>query len=291
MVVQLGTMYSSITLIHSSALSFRPGSTKCNEGAVSQAPMMPETITPRVVSVCDAVNRSGVSSSSSAPTFEVLRHRQILGNDTLKLSGTRARKCAENRTRRSTEGLVAMLCTRRRLREKDMCQDTCEIWLTPTDPRVLMVGLLAQPEKGLVRPDDVAELQLWSSWRIVSMEQETWTCDKARTWSKIHEIAERCVADSTKQPKQRGRKRSSVDRTMLWEFWKTLGILRQTWLVVCGYVIKSVMCVGVHCRKNLLFYDKFYNGCHFWSKGVWNLMFFPLISPPPSFIREFLGKM
>ena len=26
----------------------------------------------------------------------------------------------------------------------------------PTDPRVLMVGLLAQPEKGLVRPDDVA---------------------------------------------------------------------------------------------------------------------------------------
>ena len=39
--------------------------------------------------------------------------------------------------------------------------------VTPTDPRVQMVGLLAQPEKGLVRPDDVAELQLWSSWRLL----------------------------------------------------------------------------------------------------------------------------
>ena len=38
----------------------------------------------------------------------------------------------------------------------------------PTDPRVLMVGLLAQPEKGLVGPDDVAELQLWSSLRLLA---------------------------------------------------------------------------------------------------------------------------
>ena len=44
---------------------------------------------PRVVSVCDAVNRSGVSSSSRASVFEVLRDSQILGSDTLKMSGTR----------------------------------------------------------------------------------------------------------------------------------------------------------------------------------------------------------
>ena len=40
---------------------------------------MRETITPRVVAVCDAVDRSGVSSSSSASIFEVLRDSQILG--------------------------------------------------------------------------------------------------------------------------------------------------------------------------------------------------------------------
>ena len=49
-----------------------------------------------------------------------------------------------------------------------MCQDNCEIWQTPTDPRVLMVGLLAQPEKVLVGPDDVAELQFWSSSRLLA---------------------------------------------------------------------------------------------------------------------------
>ena len=45
--------------------------------------MTPETITPRVVAVCDAVNRSGVSSSSSESVSEVLRDRQILGTDKL----------------------------------------------------------------------------------------------------------------------------------------------------------------------------------------------------------------
>ena len=49
-----------------------------------------------------------------------------------------------------------------------MCKDSCEIWLTPTDPRVLMVGLLAQPEQALVGPDDVAELQFWSSSRLLA---------------------------------------------------------------------------------------------------------------------------
>ena len=56
-----------------------------------------------------------------------------------------------------------------------MCLDNCEMWLTPTGPHVLMVGLLAQPEEGLVGPDDVAELQFWmeqlasACQRIVSM--------------------------------------------------------------------------------------------------------------------------
>ena len=39
---QLGAMYLSITLIPSSPLIFRPGSTKCDVGAMSRAPMMPE---------------------------------------------------------------------------------------------------------------------------------------------------------------------------------------------------------------------------------------------------------
>ena len=39
---------------------------QANVGATLRAPMMPETIIPRVVAVCDAVNRSNVSSSSSA---------------------------------------------------------------------------------------------------------------------------------------------------------------------------------------------------------------------------------
>ena len=43
-----------------------------------------------------------------------------------------------------------------------------EIYGYPTDPRVLMVGLLAQLEKGLVGPDDVAEMHLWSSWRLLA---------------------------------------------------------------------------------------------------------------------------
>ena len=53
---------------------------------MSRAPMIPETITPRVVAVCDAVNRTGVSSSSSASIFEVLRDNQILGSGRLKVT-------------------------------------------------------------------------------------------------------------------------------------------------------------------------------------------------------------
>ena len=132
---------------------------------------------------------------------------------------------------------VAMLCTRRRLREKDMCQDTCEIWLTPTDPCVLMVGLLAQPEKGLVGPDDVAELQLWSSWRLLANASSQCGRRREHATKQEHEahlvkLQKRCVADSTRQPKQRGRKRSSVDRTMLCEGLKNTRDLEGN--VACG---------------------------------------------------------
>ena len=37
-----------------------------------------------------------------------------------------------------------------------------------TDLRVLMLGLLVQPEKGLVQPNVMAELHLWSSWRLLA---------------------------------------------------------------------------------------------------------------------------
>ena len=37
-----------------------------------------------------------------------------------------------------------------------------------------MVGLLAQPEEGLVRPDDVAELFCWSSWRLLDNASSPW---------------------------------------------------------------------------------------------------------------------
>ena len=51
------------------------------------------------------------------------------------------------------------------------------------------------------------------------------------------------------------------------------------WLVVCGYVIVSVMCVGVQCWKTSCFFDKFDNGVIF-SKEVRNLIFFTLITGP-----------
>ena len=53
---------------------------------MSSAPMIQETITPCVVAVCGAVNRSRVSSSSSASIFEVLRDSHILGSDGMKKS-------------------------------------------------------------------------------------------------------------------------------------------------------------------------------------------------------------
>ena len=43
----------------------------------------------------------------------------------------------------------------------------------PTDRRVLMVGLLVQPEND-VGPDDVAELHLWSSWRLHANAPSQW---------------------------------------------------------------------------------------------------------------------
>ena len=147
---------------------------------------MPETITPRVVSVCDAVNRSGVSSSSSASIFEVLRDSQILGSDTLKLSGTGEKmtmfpqgrrvlkKCAENRTRRSTEGLGGNAVHAPKIARERHVPRQLRDMADPNRSRVLMVGLLAQPEKGLVGPDDVAELQFWSSSRLLANASSQW---------------------------------------------------------------------------------------------------------------------
>ena len=65
-------MYSSIAWIHPLLpWCFNPDSAKCNVGAMSRAPVIPETITSRLVAVCDAVNSSGVSSSSSSAVFEI----------------------------------------------------------------------------------------------------------------------------------------------------------------------------------------------------------------------------
>ena len=62
------------------------------------------------------------------------------------------------------------------------------------------------------------------------------------------------------------------------------------WLVVSGYVIESVMCVGVQCGENLLYYDKFYDGVIFDQKGSKFDVFHPSFGPS-SFIREFQGQM
>ena len=120
-----GAMYSSIALIHSSPLISRPGFKKCSVGAMSRAPMMPETFT---VAVCNAVNRNGVSSS---PSTSIFNSRQYFAS---------AKNCENEK-------------------------DNCETMETSTYPHVLMVG---QVEKGLVRPDAVAELHLWSTWRLLA---------------------------------------------------------------------------------------------------------------------------
>ena len=60
--------------------------------------------------------------------------------------------------------------------------------------------------------------------------------------------------------------------------------------MVCGYVIKSVMCVSVQCVKTCCFWYKFDIGGHFLSKGN-EICFFTLISIPPYFKRQLKGKM
>ena len=60
-------------------------------------------MTPRVVAVCDAVNRSGVSPSSSASVFEVPRDSQILGSDRLTASRAEIKKKQENHKQKSVE--------------------------------------------------------------------------------------------------------------------------------------------------------------------------------------------
>ena len=96
---QLGTMYSSIPLIHSSLLIFRPGSTKCSVGAMSRAPML--------LAWSPSVTPSIAALSRHHPV-----HRSLKCSATAKSLGVeRWKKCPQmrqNRTRRSTEGLKMM---------------------------------------------------------------------------------------------------------------------------------------------------------------------------------------
>ena len=74
--VQLGTTFQPITLIHPSPFVSRPGKLhevrhRCNITSIHD----------------DAVNRNCVSSSPSESIFEALRDSEILGSETLKLSG------------------------------------------------------------------------------------------------------------------------------------------------------------------------------------------------------------
>ena len=94
-----------------------------------QAPMMPEAITPRVVAVCDAVNRSGVSSSTHR-SLKCSATAKSLGVTKLELSGTGEKKtmfphaeecskmCPKTGLDGQLEAWVAMLCTRRRVRKR-----------------------------------------------------------------------------------------------------------------------------------------------------------------------------
>ena len=72
-----------------------------------------------------------------------------------------------------------------------MRRDKCETWLTPTYPRVLMVGLLPQPEEVLVGPDDVAELQFWSSLRLLANASSQ--CVRSREHATQHESEARLM--------------------------------------------------------------------------------------------------
>ena len=63
---KLGAVYSSITLIDSSSLIFRPSSTKCNVGAMSRAPMHG----------CQRPSLLAWSPSVALSIVAVSRHRQ-----------------------------------------------------------------------------------------------------------------------------------------------------------------------------------------------------------------------
>ena len=120
-------------------------------------------------------------------------------------------------------------CARAEDSEKDMCQDNCEIWLNPTDPHVLMVGLLAQPEEGLVGPDDVAELHFWSSWRLLANASSPWVIGREHESNNKNLVqilrqttpnnqdnednAARLTAKKHKKPHRRDRLKRGMDET------------------------------------------------------------------------------
>ena len=135
----MSAMYSSITLIHSTLLIFQARlhevQRRCSVKSAHDAPMMPETITPRMVAVCDAVNRSKVSSSSSATYVLFLQNacRVLLGFCCYQQTPAEALRCAcgfallqsnmapSREPRFLADGLV-------QLRQKRSTPDACRCW-------------------------------------------------------------------------------------------------------------------------------------------------------------------
>ena len=89
---------------------------------------MPETTTRRVVAVCGAVSRKGVSSLSCATCFEVLRDSQILGSES---SGSECTKktlknnqtCFERRENSENHGMATARVRHQRLPSRFLCSD------------------------------------------------------------------------------------------------------------------------------------------------------------------------
>ena len=80
-----------------------------------------------------------------------------------------------------------------------------EINSYPTDPGILMVGLLAQLEEGLVGPDDAAELQLWKC--VGHQVDNAPDCGVAQ--GVIHGVS---VRDGEKQEEEEGEIEQEVER-------------------------------------------------------------------------------
>ena len=81
-----------------------------------------------MVAVCDAVSRSGVSSSSSASVFEVLRDSQVSGSHKLNSTMKNCQKCTEKKDFALMVKTVKL--TARKMNEavtlSKMCHGNCE---------------------------------------------------------------------------------------------------------------------------------------------------------------------